>query len=105
MNLRDEDLKQLIRDDPVPALSKQFPDRALARVTKPTKAAARQFEWNFTALGGALGQRPATAWRPWAWMLLAVALAWWAQTQVLQPTVEDELYKIDALGLSSLLTL
>jgi hypothetical protein len=37
-------------------------------------------------------------------MLAAVALAWWAQSHVLQP-VDDDLYKIDTIGLSSLLTL
>lgn len=98
-------LKQRIRQDPTPPLSAQFADRALSRVMPPKAAPARQFQWNLAGLGGALGRRPSSAWRPWVWMLAAVALAWWAQTHVLNAPVEDDLIKIDAVGMSSLLTL
>jgi hypothetical protein len=102
----DEHLKDLIRQDPTPPLSAHFAERALARVMPPRMAPARQFQWNLAGLGGALGRRPSTAWRPWVWMLAAVALAWWAQTHVLNTApIEDELNKIDAVGMSSLLTL
>jgi hypothetical protein len=102
--MHDNDLKQMIRDDPTPGLSAHFADRALQRLQPQQTARGRVWQRNWAGLGGALGRRPASAWRPWVWMLAAVALAWWAQTHVLQPP-EDDLYKIDAIGLSSLLTL
>lgn len=103
--LHDDQLKQLIRQDPAPPLSSHFADRALSRVMPPKAQASRQWQWNLAGLGGALGRRPATAWRPWVWMLAAVALAWWAQTHVLNAPGDDDLLKIDAVGMSSLLTL
>lgn len=101
----DDPLKQWIQQDPTPPLSPHFAERAMARVLPPQASPKRQLQWNLAGLGGALGRRPASAWRPWVWMLAAVALAWWAQTHVLQSPTEDELLKIDAVGLSSLLTL
>ena len=100
----DDQLKQCLRDDPTPALSPQFPQRVLQRLMPVSAVRGRELKWSLAGLGGALGRRPSTAWRPWVWMLAAVALAWWAQTHVLQP-VEDDLYNIDAVGMSSLLTL
>ena len=101
----DDPLKQLIREDPTPPLSAHFAQRALGRVMKPHAAPARLWQWRWAGLGGALGRRPGTAWRPWVWMLAAVALAWWSQTHVLTPPSDDDLFKIDSVGMSSLLTL
>lgn len=103
--LHDDQLKEWIRQDPTPPLSPHFAERALSRVMPPKAQASRQLQWNLAGLGGALGRRPAAAWRPWVWMLAAVALAWWAQTHVLNAPGDDELLKIDAVGMSSLLTL
>ncbi|MEY2620982.1 MAG: hypothetical protein RIT26_802 [Pseudomonadota bacterium] len=103
--LNDEQLKQLLRQDPSPPLSAPFAERALARVLPAKVVAGRQFQWNLAGLGGVLGRRPSAAWRPWVWMLAAVALAWWAQTHVLQAPGDDDLLKIDSVGMSSLLTL
>jgi hypothetical protein len=103
--LHDDQLKQLIRQDSTPPLSANFADRALSRIMPPPKAQARQLQLNLAGLGGALGRRPAAAWRPWVWMLAAVALAWWAQTHLLNTPQDDELLKIDSVGMSSLLTL
>lgn len=105
MKLNDENLKQLIQDDPTPPLSAHFADRAVSRVMPTTSQKQRAPVFNLAGLGGALGRRPATAWRPWVWMLAAVALAWWSQAHLLPLVGEDDLYKIDAIGLSSLLTL
>jgi hypothetical protein len=101
----DDPLKQWIQQEPTPPLSAHFAERAVARVMSPKAAPQRQRQWRLGGLGGALGRRPASAWRPWVWMLAAVALAWWAQTQLLNAPTGDELLKIDSVGMSSLLTL
>jgi len=103
--LHDDELKQQIQQDPTPPLSAHFAERTMGRVWSSQSAPARQQQWKLAGLGGALGRRPATAWRPWVWMLAAVALAWWAQTHVLNAPTDDDLIKIDSVGLSSLLTL
>ncbi len=100
----DRDLKQKLCDDPAPPLSAHFADRALQRIQPPRPMPSRAMSFNLAGLGRAFGRRPAAVWRPWVWMLAAMALAWWAQTHVLQP-VEEELFKIDAIGMSSLLLL
>ncbi len=102
--MNDQDLKQLLQEDPVPPLSSHFADRAMQRVQPSRLENRRAASWSLAGLGRVLGRRPAAVWRPWVWMLAAVALAWWAQTHVLQP-VEDELFKIDTLGMASLLLL
>ena len=105
MSLDDDQLKQMIRNDVTPPLSKSFPDRALHRLMPNATQSTRAPVFNLAGLGGAFGRRPTAAWRPWVWMLAAVALAWWAQTHVLPMVGDDDLYKIDAVGMSSLLTL
>jgi len=103
--LNDDQLKELIRQDPSPPLSAQFAERAVGRVLPSKTVAARRIQWNLAGLGGALGRRPVATWRPWVWMLAAVALAWWAHTHVLSVYGDEDLLKIDSVGMSSLLTL
>ena len=52
MNLHDEHLKQLIRDDPTPPLSAHFADRALRRVMPATSQKQRAPVFNLAGLGG-----------------------------------------------------
>lgn len=110
MSLHDDDdqLKQLIKDDPTPPLSQSFAQRTLARLLAVTPAAANpvsavQFSW--ASLGAHFGRRPASGARPWFWVLAGVVLVWWAQSQYMQSVSDEDLYKIDSVGMVSLLTL
>jgi hypothetical protein len=105
MNTQDDQLKRMIRDEEHPSLTPEFEDRALARVHMP----GPQKNWlNLHAWAGQSRHVDKfNSSRPFFLLgfLLALTLVTLGVHHMVQRHSDEELNRLDAVGMSSLLTL
>ena len=105
MNRSDESLKQAILSLPTPPLSPDFVHRTWQRVQSHGVSAQSQTEWAWV---GAHVPRSTRSNHVGSWLLtlgVALTLAGWGAGHLWQSHADQELDRLDPVGMSSLLTL
>lgn len=104
MNWSEAQLKHMISSQPTPPLSKDFVHRTWQRVQPELGAQLQpQAAW----AGGFQPNSPQHS-RVGSWaltLLLALVVAGWGAQRMWQSHADEELYRLDPIGMSSLLTL
>jgi hypothetical protein len=104
MNWSDEQLKHKILSQPTPPMSPDFVHRTWLRLQRePMMQTQAQVAW-------AGGFKPASPQRSHlsSWLvslMMALAVAGWSAQHMWQNHADEELYRLDPVGMSSLLTL